>query len=225
MNSRTRPTTSIPCCRASDQGYGVAPCGPVLDRVAHRRRWLQPAAGERNGQSHDQPDHDPALHGRDRLHHQLERRLDAVQPVALHGLTDPGLAALAAAAAAQDPADPGRDARRRRLAGDHPRRARRRWARSPSTRGSPRSAARRDFYAAARAREDRRAHPRDARSATSATSSSASWSASTRSSGTTCRRGSARPSTSASSAQLPDIVRTRHRRDRRRTSTSCSTSS
>ena len=60
---------------------------------------------------------------------------------------------------------------------------------------------------AARAGQDRRAHPRELARATSATWSSASWSASTRSSGTTCRR-SVREARarSASRSSCPEIV-------------------
>ena len=100
-------------------------------------------------------------------------------PVRFKGCRAARAGAARAPPAAQHPADPRRHAGRRRLAGDHPV-ARGEDGLHRRRQGDREARQRRRLLRAARARGDRRAHPRHRRAATSATSSSARWSASTR---------------------------------------------
>ena len=94
-------------------------------------------------------------------------------------------------------------------------RARPRWARSPSTRGSPRSAARRSSTSSSSRTRSPSTSSRSSRDDIRDLVERRHASASTRSSGATCRRRSARPCTHRVQRQLPDIVHDGHRRDRR----------
>src|SRR5918992_1354455 len=67
-----------------------------------------------------QPDHDPAVLWRDRLPHQLDRGVDALQPALLPRRARARPCGPRAAPAAQAPGGAGRDARRARPAGGHP---------------------------------------------------------------------------------------------------------
>ncbi len=156
----------------------------------------------RDGQRTAQTDLDPGVHRGDRLHHQLDRGLDALPPDPLRRRPRSGPERARAAASPPPPGDPGDHARRGRLAGDRPqpgredgldrgrqgdREARERRATSTSS-SSP-------------SRSPSTSPPRPA--TTSATWSSGSWSASTPSSGTTCRRGCAKRSRTASRSSCP----------------------
>ena len=137
---------------------GRTRCGeaspPERGRAPRDHRVLPAALPQRAGEH----DHHPDLLGGDRLHHQLDRGVDAVLPGQVRRLPAARAAGAGRAAAAQAPADPGRDAGRRGLAGHHPL-ARGQDGLDRRGQGHRQGGRARRVLRAARARRDRRAHP------------------------------------------------------------------
>ena len=119
------------------------------------------------------------------------------EPVKFAGVKVPGLSKIVRRHAAQDPADPRDHERRPRLAGHHPL-ARGEDGLDRGRQGDRQGRQREGLLRADRARADRRADARVAPAATCARRSSGSCSATTPTSGTTCRRRCASGCTRAS---------------------------
>ena len=159
--------------------------------------------------------HDPAVLRRDRLRHELERRLDAVPAGALRGLPRPGpRAARAASCRAGSSRSRGSCTAASAGRGSSPR-ARRRWAASRSTRGSRSSAAPADFYEQLDPELIAEHIARRRAAATCASSSSARWSASTRAVARPAAARARGACTSASSSSCPTSSATVTDADRR----------